>query len=205
MINVRPCTSDHPSLAAEGSTLTVDETHRGPTKLEVQVDLIVKGLSSPGREVGVSPPDWRETNQVNYLYEREAILVRDEDVARVQELVGGEPDDNLINGLTLLRLRGQHIPDVLRRVDDGLGVGVATPNHVLSVAPLIFCPATEPEVPPIAGPDPGVCPDRDGGKGVLVSVVDTGLIVDAVTAHSWLAGVTGDAEDPFDASGRIRP
>jgi RNA polymerase sigma factor (sigma-70 family) len=85
-------------------------------------------------------------------------------------------------------------------------MGVATPDHVLYVTPRTFCPATEPAVPPPGpDPDPPLNTDDCDGECVRVSVVDTGWWLPAETAHSWLAGVTGDPEDPFDASGQIRP
>jgi hypothetical protein len=133
-----------------------------------------------------------------YLYQADAILVRDEYVARIQEfLEGGTPINNRINGLTVLSLLGARLVEALVALDaiDGqFGVGVATPNHVLSITPASHCPATEPEETAATDPDPDVCPGREAGSGVLVSVVDTGLLAGATTAHAWLAGVEGDVD-----------
>ena len=102
-------------------------------------------------------------------------------------------------------------------LDERIGVGVATPDHVLSLCGHP-CPATEPEeVPRSAVPFPPVstglccCPvGRCGsrrfcdGQGAVVVIVDGGLLRDAPQTHSWLAGVTGDTENPYE-NGRIRP
>ena len=148
-----------------------------------------------------------------YLYQSDAILVRDEYVARIQEfLEGGTPINNRINGLTVLSLSGARLVEALVALDaiDGqFGVGVATPNHVLSITqatptPASHCPATEPEETPATDPDPDVCPGRQAGTGVLVSVVDTGLLQGASTDHAWLTGVDGE-DDPFTAGSVIPP
>lgn len=85
----------------------------------------------------------------------------------------------------------------LNEIDRQLGEGVATPNHVVTVSPVLPCMATEPEeVPPGSEPEPGPCPGNQGG-GVRVFVADTGLVAGAAGAHAWLAGVQGDADpDP---------
>lgn len=76
---------------------------------------------------------------------------------------------------------------------------VATPDHLLYVtAPSgHLCPATEPEEPGTSRPFPRPSADQGAGKGVRVSVVDTGLWVDATesAATPWMAGVDADQED----------
>jgi len=193
-------------------------TRHPATKLEAQVDLVVQGLgqSRPPRQVDVAPADWRASGAVDYLYQRDAILVRDQDLDRVRALLLDDVVlDSLINGLTLLSFRGVlddgeerrgiPVPEVLAVLDRLLGTGVATPNHVVSITPGSFCPATEPEETGATDPDPDVCPGRQGGAGVLTAVVDTGLLADAPSQHGWLAGVQGRIEDPFDGGGVIRP
>jgi subtilisin family serine protease len=47
--------------------------------------------------------------------------------------------------------------------------------------------------------------DGNDGDGVIVSIVDTGLMPNAATGHPWLAGVRGTVENPYtnDSNGDI--
>lgn len=94
------------------------------------------------------------------------------------------------------------VPAVLDELDRLVGVGVARPDHVLYLCPPYACPAYEPlevaaqtSVPTYAFPSPsrGFCPTatRGDGKGVTISIVDTGLFPAAEAKHSWMGGVTG--------------
>jgi hypothetical protein len=87
-----------------------------------------------------------------------------------------------------------------------VGVGAATPNHLLYACPYP-CPATEPIEVPSGTVEPfpsrGSCghpghrgPSACDGAGVRVSLVDTGWLPGA-EEHPWLAGVTGTEEDPY--------
>jgi len=130
-----------------------------------------------------------------YLYNDGVILVRDEDIPRVIEIVGGGPDDSLIPGVTRWHPEGGTIA-ALQLLDRALGAGAATPDHIMYITPAGCCPATEPEeVPPHAPPYPTVgAYGQSYGLGVLVSVVDTGWLP-AAAIHPdtpWLTGVTGD-------------
>ena len=99
------------------------------------------------------------------------------------------------------------VPDLVGRLDEALGRGVAKPEHKIYVCPAT-CPATEPiEVPGTADPVPPPGLDADGGHhgpragydgfGVSVSIVDTGLIPGAAASHTWLTGVRGAPENPY--------
>jgi Subtilase family len=101
------------------------------------------------------------------------------------------------------RRRGRSVPEWLDLIDQRLGRGAATPDQLLTVAPVTACcPATDPE-PVYNGtePCPPVCPPG-AGAGTVVYVADTGLLADAEQGHPWLAGVApGDPVadlDPFD-------
>lgn len=119
-----------------------------------------------------------------------ARIVGRDDGARVPAsislvLFGGEGDDELT------------VPDALDRLDAELGRGVATPDHVLSIAGGVSnCPGTEPDpVPsPGYGPHPAVADEPGLGKGVRIGVPDSGFVPG--TGHAWLAGGVDGERDP---------
>lgn len=170
-----------------------------------QTELILAGVEG----ATAWPPDWRERGEVDYLYREGRILVRDADLARVQQVVPGRVVDAHVRGLTVY---APSVPviEALRTIDAAVGRGVCTPDHVLWVTTKSFCPAVEPIVPdkgaaePVPGAAGAGCTDDCDGDGVRVSVVDTGWWPDAEAAHPWLTGVTGDPEDPFGPDGQIR-
>ena len=157
---------------------------------------------------------------VAYIYAEGEILVRDKDLGRVREVLRQDSDPSqdsnprrVITGVVLLSLDDYQltVPDALERLDLRLGVGVATPNHVLTVAGgdggvVGPCPATEPqEVYDGTEPLPGVSSVSDGA-GVSIYIADPGLLDDAAKNHSWLKGVTGDTDPVFSpGGGTIRP
>lgn len=170
-------------------------------RIRGQVKVIQEALGDDA--VGVAlPDDSDDVADYLYFYRRGAILVRDEDVARVAEALDQEIEmlESLVAGITLLAVSSkEEVPQVLDRLDAELGVGVATPDHVLYVCPRAggrACPATEPEEPKSRKPFPAVSKDQNAGSGVLVSVVDTGWWPDAATNRisPWLEGVDGDVE-----------
>jgi subtilisin family serine protease len=174
------------------------------SRLDAQISLILYGI--PGVEDGleeaaVYPDKWLELGDFDYLYHKHTLLVRDADLDRVRPFVDGAPvehDDNL-RGLTLLEISGKEsVPDVCARVDRALGEGVVTPNHIFYIVTGTACAATEPEeVPADSLPVPGVSTESCDGDGVLVAVLDSGLLKDAPAQHYWLAGVVGQDENPF--------
>jgi hypothetical protein len=165
--------------------------------------------SDGGTEIRVATAD----RGVGFMYKEGQLLVREEYLGRVLEILQqpaeadlrrDEPDrvQRVIAGVVLLTL-GQ-IPggerptviDALSEVDRQLGAGIATPDHLITVAEGEgnICPATEPqEAYSGIEPYPSVCPGN-GGAGVRIYMADTGLLADAAS-HSWLAGaVTGDLD-----------
>ena len=140
-----------------------------------------------------------------YLYRERTLLVRDADVRHVRAIVPSVPlEHKLLPGLTLLEFTEDESWDVERAcevIDGQLGPGVATPDHIL-----YLCPATDPEeVRPDAPPDPGLSTEQGDGDGVLVAVLDSGLLPNPVAEHMWLAGVAGDLDPMATAMGDILP
>lgn len=87
-----------------------------------------------------------------------------------------------------------------------------SPEHLFYTCPVYSCAATEPEVVPAgAPPSPAVqtgvdalAPRSGQGRGISVVIIDTGIVDGAAAEHTWLAGVTGDPDDPYgppDANG----
>jgi len=184
-----------------------DEGHEEPrSRLHAQINLILSGVPDvmDGLEGAVAhPSDWAERGEVDYHHRERTLLVRDVDVDRVATVVSGTPiaHDNNVRGLTRLEFAADErrsVEEACADIDRALGEGVATPDHILYVCPTSFCPATEPEeVPGDAAPDPGVSDERDDGEGVLVAVLDSGLLPGADTEHAWLEGVQGEKENPI--------
>ena len=71
----------------------------------------------------------------------------------LEKTVSTEQPEVVIPGIRILRLGTRdpfaprpHVPDVLEEIEEHLGEGVASPDHILTVAPGGGpCPATEPE------------------------------------------------------------
>ncbi len=93
---------------------------------------------------------------------------------------------------------------LLERIVEEFGPGIATPDHVVTVAgEAIPCPATEPQEVYDPVPYPPICPG--GGDRVRIYVADTGVLADTVARTPWLTGVSGD-DDPWIAGdGTILP
>jgi hypothetical protein len=190
-------------------------------------------ILSSHEDAAVFPESWEETGYVEYLYRKNAILVRDRDADRVIEAlreIPGEASDlatlgdevppferqRVLAGVLKVSLPSAlpSVPEVLDRLDANLGRGVATPDHMLRVSRYLWSAGEPRSVPGTVGPLPPPGLDaRPGadiprpacdGDGITTTVVDTGL-VDAATDHAWLAGVVGDAENPYDPGGNILP
>jgi hypothetical protein len=206
--------------------------------MRAQTELILNSLEDAAAHPALDRWDDDNVDDVDYLYRKRTILAREQDAERVAEAVARilgatgygdvpEGDERQIRhervsvrtGIRRLTVPPTPtlIPEILDRLDEDLGPGIGTPEHVYYVCPRP-CPADEPgEVPPgTVDPFPPTglnarcrpChhipwPGCDGG-GVFVSIVDTGLIADA-GSHSWLAGVQGTEENPYKADGTIGP
>jgi hypothetical protein len=196
---------DNPSADAAGADSGRDaDDKRDRLQKEIlreQVAYLIEAMGGPDYAAVV----WTEDGWLDYLYRPGYVLARDEHWREVAELLGADrvQDDRSQNlrGLTVLRVSTEaDTTDQLSRVDRELGIGKATPDHILFVSPGgggTLCPATEPEEPGGSpAPYPPITSDAGAGAGVFVSVVDTGWWPAAATdpATPWLAGVTGDLE-----------
>ncbi len=197
-------------------------------RLKAQVELILNSH----KDAVAFPDRWEEVGDVDYLYRKNTILVRERDEARVIDallrILGHRREREIERRrvgavvritVTRTRLSVPEILDALER-DPEVGHDKATPDHVTFVCPHP-CPATEPGEVPLGTsapfPPPGMsaprgCREHWGhrcgcdGDGVRVSILDTGLLPDAPHDHPWLAGVHGTPEDPIDPrTGNIRP
>jgi Subtilase family len=165
-------------------------------KVANEIDHIIRSFSEApraGNEIKVASAN----GGVGQMYAEGQILVLENHLDRVLEILepGVERDParvrRVIEGVVLLTLGTQSLAiDAIDAIDQQLGRGIATPDHVLTVAggEPSSCPATEPqEVYYDIEPLPSVCHDG-GGSGVLVYMADTGLLRDA-DSHAWLDGV----------------
>lgn len=182
-----------------------------------QVHYLIKAMGGPEYAAVV----WKPDGWVDYLYRPGFVLARDEHWREVAEVLdSGEVDAERVErgageslpegrrlqdqrGLTVLKVTPRRddisFQEVLDLVDQRMGVGIATPDHILFVTPGgHLCPATEPEeLDGAVAPYPPISSDAGAGTGVFVSVVDTGWWPPAAAAGSpspWLDGVTGDPE-----------
>jgi subtilisin family serine protease len=173
-----------------------------------EVEHVIRAFR-PSPDEGIDIKVARSDDDVDYLHADGQILVRDEYLGQVLEILEMPTEQEtrdagriqrVIAGVVVLTLEGSQpaVSDALDVIDQRLGRGIATPDHVLTVAggtgPV--CPATEPqEVYYDIEPYPSVS-HGNGGAGVLIYMDDTGLLKDAAAGHPWLAGVQGD-EDPL--------
>ena len=201
-------------------------------RARAQAQLILNG--HPGAAAYPAPDQWDDIDDFDYFYREYAILARAQDAEEVaaalrqildQAGYGDVPEgetreiqrETVSRGVVRLTVPATPtlVPDLVGRLDEVLGRGVARPEHKVYVCPNT-CPATEPiEVPGSAAPvpPPGLAAGGrrripwtgNDGDGVNVSIVDTGLIPNAAANHPWLAGVRGAEENPYaaDANGDL--
>ena len=184
-----------------------DEGHNEPrSRLDAQISLVLSGIPDvlDGLDgAAAHPADRADPDNVHYLHRERTLLVRDADVDRVASVVSGTPvsHGNNMRGLTRMEFGADErrsVEEACADIDRALGEGVATPDHILYVCPSSVCPATEPEdVPADAPPEPGVSAEPSDGEGVLVAVLDSGLLPGADAEHTWLEGVQGEKENPI--------
>jgi hypothetical protein len=179
-------------------------TDHGPSFMYAKGQLIVQdSYLDPVRAI---LDEHRE--QFRYVEERliaGVVLIRLVQVPEDEQSVGDQPPpgDQQPAATPQPPSRGEPYPvlDLLDEIDARLGEGIATPNHVLTVANGLTgpCPATEPqEVYYKTEPYPAVCRDG-GGAGVLIYIADTGLLKDAREHHRWLHGVAGELDPLTEA------
>jgi subtilisin family serine protease len=171
-----------------------------------EIDHVIRAFR-PSPSAGVEIKAARCDDRVDHLYAEGQILVRDEYLGQVLEILESPTEAELrdagrirrvVAGVVLVALDDTQpaVLDALGAIDQRLGRGVATPDHVLTVSPGEggVCPATEPqEAYEGIEPYPSVS-QGNGGAGVLIYMDDTGLLDDAATGHPWLAGVQGDLD-----------
>jgi Subtilase family len=175
------------------------------TKVADQVGRITAAFKADDVNIIVVPA---KNGKVEYMYAEGQLLVQDSYTSAVYEFLNpgrrfeAGKADRVIPGVARIFLPGPRskdskpltVQEALAEIDRQFGEGVATPNHVLTVAPGAPCPATEPEeVYEGMEPFPSVCTENSGA-GVLIYVADTGLLEDTsdglwLAAHPWLKGV----------------
>jgi subtilisin family serine protease len=179
-----------------------------------EVEHVIRAFR-PSPNEGIDIKVARTEDRVDYLHADGQILVRDEYLGQVLEILELPNEQEtrdagrikrVIAGVVLLTLEDNQpaVSDTLDAIDQRLGRGIATPDHVLTVSGDVpLCPATEPqEAYYDVEPYPSVS-QGDGGAGVLIYMDDTGVLKDAASNHPWLAGVQGDLDPlpPVDSSG----
>ena len=131
------------------------------SRQQAQITLILDAFNEPPNKAAVDPANWRDTGEVKYIYREGSVLVRDRDLDRVRDLFRrarrdqGTVHPGGISGLTRYDPPGDFEipkdvplpPDLqsptlrnLVYIDYRLGVGVATPDHLLYVVPVQAVP-----------------------------------------------------------------
>lgn len=185
-------------------------------RLRVQLDRIVDGLqTAPGNVArNVVIEEARTGEDVDYLYRRGAVLVRDDDIAGVldvlRETVGdGARVEDPVNGQSQRGVATIVLPanaDTNAAVADLRARGIEASNDlVLHICPQASaCPATEPALAG-SGPVPAVVDwsTDPADRKVTVAVIDTDFHQSVVKQHAWLRKVSGKPGGP-KAEGHYR-
>jgi len=181
----------------------------------IQVQYIFQEFGKQAQALATEPADWLEypdQGPIEFIYQRDHVLTRPEDVPHIEsalrKLEAQDPKQKVrvvdrsipVEGLDLVLLQltpVTDLPSILKRVEELAGKSVqVSPNHLVSISPATYCPATEPKVPAYPDQEPAVNPPPGfDGAGVKVAVVDTGFVQGA-PQHPWMAGITGESEPP---------
>ncbi|MDR2985922.1 MAG: S8/S53 family peptidase [Nocardiopsaceae bacterium] len=204
------------------------------TKIAEQVAVIRAAFAEEGIKVNLLTQD----GGVRYMYAEGELLVRENYLDRVEAFLdelrdppvprdrdqrGRREQEPVIPGIVLLNVADQPgiddpqvFDELIAKIDERFGEGVATPNHVLTVDGEIGpCPATEPQAAYAEiEPRPTVSPGN-AGTGIRIYIADTGLLPEArvhswLKDHPWLDGVQGELDPmapglPTDAANPIKP
>ena len=187
--------------------------------LRVQIHVVERAFGNRDEKIAVAR---RRDGGLAYLYHPERALVNARDVDAVRGFFDERDDVYRDSGsyvpviddeLMLYTFPARHsngevaLLDDLDELDREVRLGVATPDHVLYVVgnPGKVCPATEPMLPANPAPVPTLSKNADAGRGVRVSVVDTGWYAPAAKhpATRWVAvGVEG-AQEQLQKQGTV--
>ncbi len=156
----------------------------------------------PGQSFLVEPAEATPGSGIapRYVYEAQAVLVHEADMPRIRPHTAAPDGPSGAPGVRKLLLDDDvRVPaevdrlNWLSRSDQESPGRLASPNHLVSIAPVNLCPAGEPRpVPPVTPlwPLPGPQTDVTAGAGVSVLVIDTGFQPDFAAGQPALADVT---------------
>jgi subtilisin family serine protease len=180
-------------------------------RIRDQIELIARAHEGRVAWDSEDPADF------SYLYDPDHLLMEPATVRDFEAVLERRDDlfagtgrrvKDPIPGLARYRLperrQGRPLHEVLDILDadEAFDADRVRPDHWLHVAPgdTKICPAIEPEETGLAGPWPPRAGDKSRGKGVRVSVVDSGWHPPAAKHKRtpWLSGVTGDDENNGD-------
>jgi subtilisin family serine protease len=174
--------------------------------LVLQESLARRGVNI---EAALTPDD-----QLDYIYVVDRLLVRGENIDRVQAAIPAlrraDADEQVETG-GLVRLSTDQVstddreagsltvPEVLDLIDERLEDNpgprgeepLATPVHIVHISKIT--PAGEPEVPSGYPTRPWPAPPPTGGNGTKIGISDTGLQPNLIQ-YSWMTQVDGEAE-----------
>lgn len=179
----------------------------------IQVQYIFQEFGKQAQALATEPANWLEypdQGPIEFIYQRDHVLTRPGDVPRIEsalkKLEAQDPKQKVrvvgksipVEGLDLVLLEltpVTDLPSILERIEQLTGKSVqVSPNHLVSISPATYCPATEPRVPQHPNQEPAVNPPPSfDGADVKVAVVDTGFVMGA-PQHPWMTGITGDSE-----------